>query len=174
VFLGSIMSSETTAAAAGKVGELRFDPFAMLPFCGYNMGDYFAHWLSMSGRTSADRLPRIYYVNWFRRSPEGGFLWPGYGENSRVLKWVFERCEGRGEALQTAIGNLPTATAIDTAGLDAAPGAMEELLRIDVDGWLANCEQIDTHYARFAEKLPQALREELAGLRSRLQKSSAG
>ena len=101
VFLGSIMSSETTAAAAGKVGELRFDPFAMLPFCGYHMGDYFAHWLSMSGRTSSDKLPRIYYVNWFRRSPQGGFLWPGYGDNSRVLKWIFERCEGRGDAVQT-------------------------------------------------------------------------
>ncbi|HNX49027.1 MAG TPA: phosphoenolpyruvate carboxykinase (GTP), partial [Thermoanaerobaculaceae bacterium] len=168
VFLGSIMSSETTAAAAGKVGELRFDPFAMLPFCGYHMGDYFAHWLKMGGRTSADKLPRVYYVNWFRRDESGKFLWPGYGENSRVLKWIFERCEGKSEAVPTPIGMLPTPSTIDMVGLDAAPGAMEELLRIDRDGWLANCEQIDKHYARFAERLPQALRDELASLRQRL------
>ena len=168
VFLGSIMSSETTAAAAGKVGELRFDPFAMLPFCGYHMGDYFAHWLKVGQRTSPDKLPRLYYVNWFRRDAENRFLWPGYGENSRVLKWIFERCTGGGAAVQTAIGTVPAPGAIDTEGLAIAPGAMEELLRVDVPGWLANCEQIDTHYARFGDRLPQALRDELAALRRRL------
>ncbi|HPC83175.1 MAG TPA: phosphoenolpyruvate carboxykinase (GTP) [Thermoanaerobaculaceae bacterium] len=168
VFLGSIMSSETTAAAAGKVGELRFDPFAMLPFCGYHMGDYFAHWLAIGARTSPEKLPRLYYVNWFRRDSQGHFLWPGYGENSRVLKWIFERCAGTGEAVSTPIGNLPTPGALDTHGLDIAPGTLEELLRVDVRGWLANCEQIDKHYARFGDRLPQALRHELAALRQRL------
>ena len=122
VFLGSIMSSEKTAAAAGTVGELRFDPFAMLPFCGYNMGDYFAHWLEIGRRaepTHADKLPKLFWVNWFRKDDDGTFLWPGYGENSRVLKWVVERVAGGGEAVETAIGRVPTVDAIDRTGLDS-------------------------------------------------------
>jgi phosphoenolpyruvate carboxykinase (GTP) len=173
VFLGSIMSSETTAAAVGKVGELRFDPFAMLPFCGYHMGDYFAHWLSMAGRTSSKTLPGIYYVNWFRKDDGGGFLWPGYGENSRVLKWVFERCEGVAGAQDTPIGRLPGPGDIDTTGLDATQEAMVELLRVDVDGWLANAEQIATHYARFGDRLPAQLKDELDALVKRLKAAKA-
>ena len=118
VFLGSIMSSETTAAAAGAVGKLRFDPFAMLPFCGYNMGDYFAHWLEIGQATDADKLPKLFWVNWFRKGEDGSFLWPGFGDNSRVLKWVVERVAGEGEAVDTPIGRVPAPGAIDTAGLD--------------------------------------------------------
>ncbi|MER3453403.1 MAG: phosphoenolpyruvate carboxykinase (GTP), partial [Acidimicrobiia bacterium] len=128
VFLGSIMASETTAAAAGAVGRLRRDPFAMLPFCGYNMADYFAHWLRIGRATDPDKLPKIFYVNWFRKGPDGGYLWPGYGENSRVLAWIFARVAGGGEAVATPIGWVPAPGAIDTAGLDLAPGAMEDLL----------------------------------------------
>jgi phosphoenolpyruvate carboxykinase (GTP) len=173
VFLGSIMSSETTAAAAGKVGELRFDPFAMLPFCGYHMGDYFAHWLEIGGRTSAEKLPRLYYVNWFRRGADGRFLWPGYGENSRVLKWVFERCAGTAAAVDTPIGRLPAPGALDTRGLDVPGAAMEELLRIDVAGWLESAAQIERHFARFGDRLPKALAEEFAAMVSRLKNAGA-
>ena len=128
VFLGSIMASETTAAAAGAVGKLRRDPFAMLPFCGYNMADYFAHWLEIGRQADPANLPRLFYVNWFRKSPDGKFLWPGYGENSRVLEWVFERCAGRGEAVETPIGFLPAPDAIPRDGLDVPQEAMAELL----------------------------------------------
>jgi phosphoenolpyruvate carboxykinase (GTP) len=173
VFLGSIMSSETTAAAAGKVGELRFDPFAMLPFCGYHMGDYFAHWLEIGGRASAEKLPGLYYVNWFRRGADGRFLWPGYGENSRVLKWVFERCAGTAAAVDTPIGRLPAPGALDTRGLDVPGAAMEELLRIDVAGWLESAAQIERHFARFGDRLPKALAEEFAAMVSRLKNAGA-
>ena len=142
-FLGSIMGSETTAAAAGKVGQLRRDPFAMLPFCGYHMGDYFAHWLKIGASTEPSKLPRLYYVNWFRQDANGKFLWPGYGENSRVLKWVFERVTGAGQAVDTAIGRLPA---------DGAPGRrrprhhhranLDVLLKVDVDGWMAELPPI--------------------------------
>ena len=123
-FLGSIMSSEKTAAAAGKVGELRRDPMAMLPFCGYNMGDYWQHWLNVGQKAGAD-LPKVFYVNWFRKSPDGRFIWPGFGENSRVLKWIFQRCEGTADAQQTPIGNLPTPGAIDTEGLKVSDADVE-------------------------------------------------
>ncbi|NIA31808.1 MAG: phosphoenolpyruvate carboxykinase (GTP), partial [Actinobacteria bacterium] len=129
-FLGSIVSSERTAAAAGKVGVLRRDPMAMLPFCGYNMGDYFRHWLSIEDKTTPDKLPKIFYVNWFRKDAEGNWLWPGYGENSRVLKWVFERCNGSGNAVETPIGNMPALDAIDRNGLNISDKEMEELLNV--------------------------------------------
>jgi len=169
VFLGSIMASETTAAAAGAVGNLRRDPFAMLPFCGYNMADYFSHWLEV-GRAAprADLLPRIFYVNWFRKGPDGRWLWPGYGENSRVLEWIFQRVAGTGEAADSPIGRIPTPGAIDVSGLDVSESDMEELLRVDPADWKAEADLIDEHYARFGQRLPRALRDELEALKKRL------
>ena len=167
-FIGSIASSERTAAAAGTVGELRRDPMAMLPFCGYNMGDYFAHWLAMGKNTDASKLPKIFYVNWFRKDADGGWLWPGFGENSRVLKWIVERVSGKGEAVETPIGYLPAAGAIDTSGLDVTDEQMAELLDVDVEEWLNEIESIREHYARFEETLPGALSDELAALEARL------
>jgi phosphoenolpyruvate carboxykinase (GTP) len=149
VFLGSIMSSETTAAAGGRVGDLRFDPFAMLAFCGYHMGDYLSHWLNLGAQASSPHLPRIYHVNWFRKDERGKFIWPGYGENSRVLKWIFERCEGQADAAETPIGRLPRPEDLDTSGLALSPAVMHDLLRVDVDGWRATCAHVEKHYARF-------------------------
>lgn len=157
VFLGSIMASEKTAAAEGVQGELRFDPMAMLPFCGYNYADYFAHWLSMSERTDVSNLPKIFFVNWFRRDEDGRFLWPGFGENSRVLKWVFERVDGKSEAIDTPIGKLPPKGALDLAGVDVNDKDLETLLAVDIDGWKAAVPQIREHFAQFGDKLPQAL-----------------
>ena len=168
VFLGSILASETTAAAAGAVGDLRRDPFAMLPFCGYNMADYWAHWLSFRETMDPDKLPRIFYVNWFRKTPEGRWLWPGYGENSRVLEWGFERCAGRGEAVETPIGYLPTAEGIDTTGLDVSAEDMDELLRVDRDEWCDEVPLIEEYFARFGDHLPVAIADQLEGLRKRL------
>ena len=167
-FLGSIVSSERTAAAAGKVGVLRRDPMAMLPFCGYNMGDYFGHWLSIEGKTTPDKLPKIFYVNWFRKDADGNWLWPGYGENSRVLKWVFERCNGAENAVETPIGYVPELDAIDRTGLDISDKEMAELLTVEPELWLKEVESIKEHYKTFGEKLPQGLREELAALEERL------
>jgi phosphoenolpyruvate carboxykinase (GTP) len=167
-FLGSIMSSEKTAAATGKVGVLRRDPMAMLPFCGYNMADYWGHWLEIGERAGA-KLPRIYYVNWFRKSAGGDFLWPGYGENSRVLQWVFDRCEGTAKATETPIGNLPVAGGVDVSGLGISPEDMSELLEVDVDGWLTDVAQIEEYYAKFGNRVPAALQDELAGLKARLE-----
>ena len=166
-FLGSIMSSEKTAAAAGKVGELRRDPMAMLPFCGYHMGDYWAHWLNV-GQKGGGNAPRIYYVNWFRKDEADRWLWPGYGENSRVLKWVFERCEGKADAVETPIGNLPTSESLDLGGLDLSEADLKELLKVDTDGWLAEIPSIKEHFAKFGDRLPQGLQEELAQLEERL------
>jgi phosphoenolpyruvate carboxykinase (GTP) len=168
VFLGSIVASETTAAAAGAVGQLRRDPFAMLPFCGYNMAHYFAHWLSMEQRTDPAQLPKIFYVNWFRKNDSGRFLWPGFGENSRVLEWVFERCAGTGAALETPIGLLPPAGAIPTDGLDISESDMAELLRVDREEWRSEVPSIQEHFARFGDDLPPALTAELDALRARL------
>ena len=170
-FIGSIASSERTAAAAGTVGELRRDPMAMLPFCGYNMGDYFAHWLEMGQNTDASKLPKIFYVNWFRKDADGGWLWPGFGENSRVLKWIVERVSGKGEAVETPIGYLPAPDAIDTAELDVTAEQMEELLNVNVKEWLNEIESIREHYARFEETLPEALSDELAALEARLREN---
>jgi phosphoenolpyruvate carboxykinase (GTP) len=169
VFLGSTMSSETTAAATGHVGRLRWDPMAMLPFCGYHMADYFRHWLSLAERDGA-KLPRIYYVNWFRKDENGKFLWPGYGENSRVLAWIFRRCEGKAEAVDTSIGKLPLVGegGIDIEGLDVTTEAMRELLKVDVSGWKEQLPQMHEHYAKFGEKLPEALRAQLRTLEERL------
>jgi phosphoenolpyruvate carboxykinase (GTP) len=168
VFLGSIMASETTAAAAGAVGRLRRDPFAMLPFCGYNMADYFGHWLEIGRETDPANLPHLFYVNWFRKGPDGNFLWPGYGENSRVLEWVFERCAGRGEAVETPIGYLPTVDAIPRDGLVVAPEAMAELLRVDREEWRQELTSIAAHFDSLGDRVPGELFEELARLEKRL------
>ncbi len=167
-FLGSIMGSEKTAAAAGTVGELRRDPMAMLPFCGYNMADYWAHWLRIGERAGA-QLPKIYCVNWFRKSAGGDFLWPGFGENSRVLKWVFERCEGDVKAVDTPIGNLPKERDLDLSDLGIADDAREDLLGVDVEGWTAEIPGIRAHYDQFGDRLPRELRDELAELEERLE-----
>jgi phosphoenolpyruvate carboxykinase (GTP) len=168
VFLGSIMASETTAAAAGAVGNLRRDPFAMLPFCGYNMADYFAHWLKIGASTDADKLPKIFYVNWFRKAEDGHWLWPGYGENSRVLEWVFDRAGGRGEAVETPVGWVPAPGAIDIEGVDVSKEDMEELLRVDHDEWRTEVPLIRKHYAQFGDRLPASLRQTLDKLEQRL------
>jgi phosphoenolpyruvate carboxykinase (GTP) len=168
VFLASTAGSETTSAALGKAGVQRRDPFAMLPFCGYNMGDYFSHWLSIPGRTERSKLPKIYFVNWFRKDQNGRWLWPGYGENSRVLKWICERIEGRGRAVKTRIGYLPEAGALDTDGLDVSPEDVARLLEVDADGWSREADDIEKFYQKFGERLPEALRVELAQLRARL------
>jgi phosphoenolpyruvate carboxykinase (GTP) len=173
-FLGAIMSSETTAAAAGAVGALRHDPFAMLPFCGYHMGDYFGHWLAVGARADQAKLPRIFYVNWFRKGADGRFLWPGYGDNSRVLKWVFERVTGAGQAVETPIGRLPAPEALDLSGVPLADGNLAELLRVDVEGWLAELPALRSHFDRFGSRLPSGLAEELAGLEKRLQAAGVG
>jgi phosphoenolpyruvate carboxykinase (GTP) len=167
-FLGSIMGSEKTAAAAGKVGDLRRDPMAMLPFCGYNMADYWAHWLSI-GRREGAKLPSVYFVNWFRKGADGKFLWPGFGENARVLKWVFERCAGTGGAVETPIGNLPAEGALDVQGLPVSREALAELLRVDAEGWLADAEGVREHYAQFGDRVPQELHAELDALVERLE-----
>ncbi len=155
-FMGSIISSEKTAAAAGKIGELRRDPMAMLPFCGYNMADYWAHWLRIGERPGA-KLPRVYYVNWFRKNDAGEFLWPGFGENSRVLKWVFERCEGTAKSVETPIGHLPTPDALDLDGLDLDAEDLKTLLEVDRDGWLQELPLIREYYAKFGDRLPRRL-----------------
>ena len=157
VFLGSIMASETTAAAGGAVGNLRFDPMAMLPFCGYNMADYFAHWLKIGKHADSTKLPKIFFVNWFRRDEDGRFMWPGYGENSRVLKWVFERVDGKSSAHQTPIGLLPSPDAIDTTSLDIAADDLAALLSVDTAGWSTAVPQIKEHYAKFGDHLPAEL-----------------
>jgi phosphoenolpyruvate carboxykinase (GTP) len=169
VFLGSIMSSEKTAAAAGAVGQVRFDPFAMLPFCGYNMGDYFAHWLQIGRLADASRLPRLYWVNWFRKDPQtGSYLWPGFGENSRVLKWVIERLDGTAAAAETAIGQVPTPEALDTDGLELSPETLAELLRVDHEAWKSELPLIADHFAFIGERLPEELPKQLDQLEQRL------
>ena len=166
-FLGATASSETTAAAAGKVGQLRRDPMAMLPFCGYHMGDYFGHWLKV-GKKPGAKLPRIYYVNWFRQDENGKFLWPGYGENSRVLKWVFERCEGKANAVDTPLGRMPLSHDLDLKGLEVPSSNVAKLLSVDVEGWLAEVPLIRDHFAKFGDRLPQGLRDEINNLEKRL------
>lgn len=167
-FLGASMSSEMTAAAAGELGKLRHDPFAMLPFCGYNMGDYFAHWLSMTSRTDGSNLPKIFHVNWFRKNAEGKWLWPGFGENSRVLKWVFERVSGQGKATKTPIGWLPTEDALDLSGLSLPPTYLKELLTIDQQAWLKETEELKSYFTLFEDHLPKGISSELTALQQRL------
>jgi phosphoenolpyruvate carboxykinase (GTP) len=163
------MSSETTAAAAGEVGKLRWDPMAMLPFCGYHMADYWRHWITTGQRPGA-KLPRVFYVNWFRKGADGRYLWPGYGENSRVLAWIFRRCEGTAPAEESLIGLLPPLGqgGIDTDGLDVSREAMAELLAVDVAGWRAQLPQMHEHYAAFGDRLPAELRDQLDSLENRL------
>jgi len=168
VFLGSIMASETTAAQQGAVGKLRFDPMAMLPFCGYNMADYFAHWLAIGSKSDPSKLPKIFFVNWFRRDENGRFLWPGFGENSRVLKWVFDRVDGSVDAVSTAIGLLPTEGALDTKGLDIDANDLKVLLDVDTEGWKEAVPQIREHFAQFGPKLPAKLSVQLDSLASAL------
>jgi phosphoenolpyruvate carboxykinase (GTP) len=168
VFMGSACGSETTAATFGQAGVLRHDPFAMLPFCGYNMGDYFAHWLSFAQRTDRAKLPKIYFVNWFHKDANGKWLWPGYGENSRVLKWICERAEGTGNAQKTPIGNLPAADALDLSGLNLPADDLKQLLAVDVAGWKKEAEGVAANYARLGSHLPKALNDQLDGLRKRL------
>jgi phosphoenolpyruvate carboxykinase (GTP) len=168
VFLGSIMSSEKTAAAAGTIGELRFDPFAMLPFCGYNMGDYFKHWLNIGKATDADKLPKLFWVNWFRKDENGAFMWPGFGDNSRVLKWVVERINGVGEAVDTPIGRVPTVDAIDRSGLDLDDATMAKILAVDSDAWRAELPQLEAHFEFIGSQLPAELRDELEEMEKRL------
>jgi phosphoenolpyruvate carboxykinase (GTP) len=168
VFLGATMSVETTAAAAGEVGKLRFDPMAMLPFCGYNMADYFGHWLEIGRRHEPDKLPRIFLVNWFRKDADGSYIWPGFGENSRVLEWVFRRCDGSGEAVETQIGLVPAAGEIDTQGLELTPEQMDELLRVDPKLVRDQLPQVEEHLARFGDRLPDEIRSQLEQLKQRV------
>ncbi|MEP7054215.1 MAG: phosphoenolpyruvate carboxykinase (GTP) [Actinomycetota bacterium] len=169
VFLGATLSSETTAAAAGQVGTLRRDPFAMLPFCGYNMGDYFAHWLAMGKATDELKLPRIYYVNWFRKGADGTFLWPGYGENSRVLAWIVGRIEGTATGEETAIGVVPVVDSLDRTGLSISDAEISELLRVDSEEWRDEATLIPAHFERFGRHLPAQLWQEYDTLVRRLE-----
>lgn len=171
VFLGSSISSETTAASVGQLGKLRHDPFAMLPFCGYNMGDYFSHWLKMGAKGDSSKLPKIYYVNWFKKDAEGHFLWPGFGENSRVLKWVCERLAGDGKAIKTPIGYLPHPNALDLSGLQLTPSAISELFEVEKQAWEAEVKELEEYYRLFGERFPSELREELHNLKKRLENS---
>ncbi len=169
VFLGSIMSSEKTAAAAGNLGQVRFDPFAMLPFMGYNVGDYISHWLEIGSNADPEKLPSLFWVNWFRKDEEGKFLWPGFGENCRVLKWVLERVEGSGEATETAIGNVPSPNDLDLDGLDLTESRLRELLSVDNSRWAEEVSLIESHFAFIGERLPNTLVNELEELKHRLQ-----
>lgn len=167
-FLGASISSETTAAAAGKMGELRHDPFSMLPFCGYHMGEYFAHWLEMGKKHATAHLPRIYYVNWFQKGEDGKFLWPGFGENCRVLKWIFERTSGTGQARTTPIGYLPSVSDIDLQGLNIEPHILDQLLKVDLKQWENEANELMRYFKLFGSKLPKEMMEELNQLKDRL------
>jgi phosphoenolpyruvate carboxykinase (GTP) len=167
-FLGATVSSETTAAITGQVGQLRRDPMAMLPFCGYHMGDYFAHWLKLGAAADSTKLPKIFYVNWFRQDENGRYLWPGYGENSRILKWIFDRCNGKVHAKEAPIGRLPDSADLDTSGLAISPADLAQLLNVDVDGWLAEVPRIREYFAKFGNRLPHGLKLEIDALEQRL------
>ena len=173
VFMGSTVASEGTAAAENKVGELRRDPFAMLPFCGYNMGDYFAHWLKMGQGRDASKLPRIFFVNWFRKDQDGRFVWPGFGDNARVLKWISERIDGEAEAIDTAVGRVPSVTALDLSGLDLTPAQLSTLLDVDAGVWAKEAALIPDFYRQFGERLPTALWNQHAALVARLDDAGA-
>ncbi len=169
VFVGSAMASETTAAAAGAVGVVRRDPMAMLPFCGYHMGDYFKHWLEM-GEKLGDKAPKIFNVNWFRTDDEGNFVWPGFGDNMRVLNWIVDRCEGKADATETAIGYIPKPEDIDLTDLDMDMDTLKSILKVDKDVWTKEAEEIEEHYKKFGDRLPEELREQLATLKENLAK----
>ncbi|MBQ9354692.1 MAG: phosphoenolpyruvate carboxykinase (GTP) [Clostridia bacterium] len=169
VFIGSTMASETTAAAAGAIGVVRRDPMAMIPFCGYNMGDYFKHWLEM-GEKLGDKAPKIFNVNWFRTDDDGNFLWPGYGDNARVLNWIIDRCEGNADAVETAIGYVPKPEDIDLTDLDMDIETLKSILKVDKDVWEKEAAEIEEHYKKFGDKLPAQLREQLEILKKNLEK----
>jgi phosphoenolpyruvate carboxykinase (GTP) len=171
--MASNVASEGTAAAENKIGELRRDPFAMLPFCGYNMGDYFGHWLKMGETHDAAKLPRIYFVNWFRKDERGKFVWPGYGENSRVLKWICDRLDGKAEAVDTPIGRVPAKASLDTKGLGLTDAQLSLLLTVDPAIWKQEAKLIPEFYERFGDHLPQGLQEEHEALLARLDAASA-
>ena len=168
VFMGATVASETTAAAAGAIGNLRFDPFAMLPFCGYNMADYIQHWLDIGKATDTLKLPKIFYVNWFRKGPEGKFLWPGYGENSRVLKWIVERISGTGAAVETPIGYLPAPGALDTEGLDLTADQVTAALTVNAEEWRSELPKIAQHFAHLGNRVPADMGAQLKRLEDRL------
>ena len=157
VFMGSTVASEGTAAAETKVGELRRDPFAMLPFCGYNMGDYFAHWLKLGEKADASKLPRLFFVNWFRKNEDGKFVWPGFGDNARVLKWIAERLDGKASARDTAVGRVPSAEALDLSGLSLSEADLRLLLDVDTQVWSEEASLIPAFYEKFGERLPKTL-----------------
>ena len=167
VFVGSVMASETTAAAAGAVGVVRRDPMAMLPFCGYHMGDYFKHWLEM-GEKLGDKAPKIFSVNWFRTDDEGNFIWPGYGENLRVLNWIVDRCEGRKDAIETPIGSVPRVEDLDVTDLAIDNDTLAGLLEVDKEVWNKEVAEIEKHYETFGDKLPKELKVQLENLKSAL------
>ncbi len=167
-FLGATMSVETTAAAAGVVGQLRFDPMAMLPFCGYNMADYFGHWLKVGREADREKLPKVFLVNWFRKDDDGSFLWPGYGENSRVLEWVFRRCDGEGETVETPLGLLPAEGELNTEGLKIDEAALSELLSVDAEALRGQLPQVEEFLARFGDRLPDEISDQLEALKARL------
>ncbi len=169
VFIGSAMASETTAAAAGAVGVVRRDPMAMLPFCGYHMADYFQHWLDM-GKKLGDKAPKIFNVNWFRTDDEGNFIWPGFGDNMRVLNWIIDRCEGKADAKETAIGYVPNVDDLDLTGLDIDRATVESILAVDKDVWMKEADEIEEHYKKFGDKLPRELKDKLAALKANLDK----
>jgi phosphoenolpyruvate carboxykinase (GTP) len=171
VFIGSTVSSEKTAAAEGAVGELRRDPFAMLPFCGYNMADYWGHWLKIGGFTSPEKLPKIYSVNWFRKDADGNFIWPGFGENSRVLEWIVNRLSDKAEAIDTPIGKIPAPGALDVSDLDISEETMAELFAIDTQSWLAEADLTEQYYSEFGDRVPSELNQQLNDLRDRLQQA---
>ncbi len=168
VFIGATMGSEKTAAAVGGLGQLRRDPFAMLPFCGYHMADYFSHWLSMTGRTDESQLPRIYGVNWFRKDADGKFLWPGFGENSRVIEWVIRRIEGKADAVKTPLGLAPAPGVLNLDGLDLTDQQVAELFAVNVASWQVEADLTEEYFAKFGSHLPPALTDELTTLRARL------
>jgi len=167
-FMGAIVSSEKTAAATGKVGELRHDPFAMLPFCGYNMGDYFAHWLKIGSTTQEEKLPKIFYVNWFRKDSEGKFIWPGFGENIRVLKWIVERVSGKLKANETPIGYVPSIQDLDLSELNVNSDKMDSILSVNKEKWINEVIEVENYFKTFGKNLPAGLKEELENLRNRL------
>ncbi len=167
-FLGATMSVETTAAASGEVGQLRFDPMAMLPFCGYNMADYFGHWLKIGREADSEKLPKVFLVNWFRKDEDGSFLWPGYGENSRVLEWVFRRCDDEGETVETPLGLLPASGELNTEGLKLDEAALSELLSVDPEALRGQLPQVEEFLAKFGDCLPDEISGQLEALKHRL------
>ena len=170
VFVGATMASETTAAAAGAVGVVRRDPMAMKPFVGYNMADYFAHWLEMGEKMEAEKAPKIFHVNWFRQDENGNFMWPGFGDNMRVLNWILDRCEGKADATEAAIGYLPKKSDLDLTGLDIDDAALTELLSVDKAIWAEEAEGIAEYFAQFGDRLPKELAEQLEALKANLNK----